>query len=38
MTPNHLLPTNATPLEQALSLSTDALTRLAQPTDRKSVV
>ena len=33
MTPNHLLPTNATPLEQALSLSTDALTRLAQPTD-----
>jgi len=33
MTPNHLLPANATPLEQALSLSTDALSRLALPAD-----
>ena len=28
MTPEHLLPSNATPLEQALSLATDPLTRL----------
>lgn len=33
MTPNHLLPANATPLEQALSLATDTLTRLALPED-----
>ena len=31
MTADHLLPANATPLEQALSLSTDALSRLALP-------
>ncbi len=33
MTSEHLLPANATPLEQALSLATDALSRLALPTD-----
>ena len=33
MTADHLLPANATPLEQALSLSTDALSRLALPAD-----
>ena len=33
MTSEHLLPSNATPLEQALSLATDALSRLALPTD-----
>ena len=33
MTSEHLLPANATPLEQALSLTTDALSRLALPTD-----
>ncbi|MBM3273239.1 phage tail protein [Candidatus Kaiserbacteria bacterium] len=33
MTSNHLLPANATRLEQALSLSTDALSRLALPAD-----
>lgn len=33
MTSEHLLPANATPLEQALSLSTDPLTRLALPAD-----
>lgn len=30
---DHLLPPNATPLERALSLSTDTLTRLAEPTE-----
>lgn len=33
MTSEHLLPANATPLEQALSLATDSLSRLALPTD-----
>ena len=33
MTADHLLPANATPLEQALSLATDALSRLAMPAD-----
>ena len=33
MTSEHLLPANATPLEQALSLTTDSLSRLALPTD-----
>ena len=33
MTPDHLLPANATPLEQALSRATDAHTRLALPVD-----
>ena len=33
MTPEHLLPANASPLEQALSLSTDSLTRLALRAD-----
>jgi len=33
MTADHLLPANATPLEQALSLSTDSLARLALPAD-----
>ena len=33
MTADHLLPANATPLEQALSLSTDSLTRLALPAE-----
>ena len=33
MTADHLLPANATPLEQALSLATDSLSRLALPTD-----
>ncbi len=33
MTADHLLPANATPLEQALSLSTDSLSRLALPAD-----
>ena len=33
MTADHLLPANATPLEQALSLATDPLTRLALPAD-----
>ena len=33
MTADHLLPTNATPLEQALSLATDPLSRLALPAD-----
>ena len=33
MTSDHLLPANATPLEQALSLATDSLSRLALPTD-----
>lgn len=30
---DHLLPPNASPLERALSLSTDTLTRLAEPTE-----
>ena len=33
MTADHLLPANATPLEQALSLATDPLSRLALPAD-----
>jgi len=33
MTSDHLLPANATPLEQALSLATDPLARLALPAD-----
>ena len=33
MTSEHLLPANATPLEQALSLATDSLSRLALPAD-----
>lgn len=33
MTADHLLPANATPLEQALSLATDPLSRLAMPAD-----
>ena len=33
MTSEHLLPANATPLEQALSLATDSLSRLALPVD-----
>jgi len=33
MTADHLLPANATPLEQALSLTTDPLSRLALPAD-----
>ena len=33
MTPEHLLPANASPLEQALSLATDSLSRLAVPAD-----
>lgn len=33
MTADHLLPANATPLEQALSLATDSLSRLALPAD-----
>ena len=33
MTSEHLLPANAKPLEQALSLTTDSLSRLALPTD-----
>jgi len=33
MTADHLLPVNATPLEQALSLATDPLSRLALPAD-----
>ena len=33
MTHDHLLPANATPLEQALSRATDALARLALPAD-----
>jgi phage tail P2-like protein len=33
MTADHLLPANATPLEQALSLSIDSLSRLALPAD-----
>ena len=33
MTSEHLLPANATPLEQALSLATDPLSRLALPVD-----
>ena len=33
MTSDHLLPANATRLEQALSLATDSLSRLALPTD-----
>lgn len=33
MTSEHLLPANATPLEQALSLANDSLSRLALPTD-----
>ena len=33
MTSEHLLPVNATPLEQALSLTTDSLARLALPAD-----
>ena len=33
MTSEHLLPSNATPLEQALSLATDSLSRLALPAD-----
>ncbi|MBV2183857.1 MAG: phage tail protein [Rhizobium sp.] len=33
MTPNHLLPANATDLEQALSLACDPLSRLVLPTE-----
>lgn len=33
MTPDHLLPSNATPLEQALSLATDPTTRLTLSAD-----
>lgn len=33
MTADHLLPANATPLEQTLSLATDPLSRLALPAD-----
>ena len=33
MTPNHLLPANATRLEQALSFASDPLARLTRPTD-----
>lgn len=33
MTADHLLPANATALEQALSLATDSLSRLAMPAD-----
>ncbi len=33
MTPEHLLPANASPLEQSLSLATDSLSRLAVPAD-----